>query len=540
MANDGKYSHISHEINRRGKAIFRDKTTWCIVNELTEEDYAKDFSVEMIEKTTRLVTGVFSYIQLKSQLAPSIHQDGRSVSYSLSKSDLAYWCDRLTLPLFVVIVDVERKEGWFLFIQKYMEAQKDWRNQDSFTVNLPIENSISNREAFEAAIEAAFEYMRAKGGSPQDALKWTAEQLEKLDPRFRITASARSDSQNTHFDIQPKEGPIKVNWIVKGEQADKKLHELVNQGKPVQFGAGEFTTEDTQIFKPWENHSATVQFQQKAPCTAHLKFFDKKGKLVSELPNINGVIVGGKMEQHFHGMLPGSPFLIEVGPVGTPGLIGHISFRLNLAAWERKEILLLPFYDQLSSFISGHAVASKMTITGYVGGMVQFHVQPKFSIPSAVNLFGEVLKLLDTAREVARTVKASPTFRTQEIVFGDWPTGIRLISNFLRRGRAQLMKWNGNFDFTSASFTDAEVRRNKGKTIEDHVFPLSAESTLPFMDTNVSLGEMVIEIDKARCIGRRSKEGRSLLVKGTGKSVLRLRRLTPEELASVRRVELRK
>src|SRR4051794_22299563 len=109
--------HRTHQIDELAQRVFRDAlpATW-VPNE-QHKDYAKDYVVEIGEDDGDL-TGSGFYVQLKGQEKVEFNADGTLVKFSLETQHAAYYLDKIKdLPVFLVVVDVNKKKGWFHFVQ---------------------------------------------------------------------------------------------------------------------------------------------------------------------------------------------------------------------------------------------------------------------------------------------------------------------------------------------------------------------------------------------------------------------------------------
>jgi hypothetical protein len=130
--------HRTHQIDELAQQHFRAAipVTWTY-NE-HRRDYGKDYLVEVGDDDGEQ-TGLNCFVQLKGQEAVEFTADGSQVKFSLERKHAAYYLDKVKdLPVFLVVVDVNQKKGWFLFLQPVLETNQVWRNRDSVTVHLPV------------------------------------------------------------------------------------------------------------------------------------------------------------------------------------------------------------------------------------------------------------------------------------------------------------------------------------------------------------------------------------------------------------------
>ena len=131
---------------------------------------------------------------MKGQERAKFSRDGNFVKYTLDKKYADYYHDRVEdLPVFLVVVDVSIKRGWWLFLQAALDEDQSWRGRNSVTLSLPVSNDIFDKDLMRKGVEFAkkwikehalnfrskflqqcFDYL-APSMAFQNALRWTAE-----------------------------------------------------------------------------------------------------------------------------------------------------------------------------------------------------------------------------------------------------------------------------------------------------------------------------------------------------------------------------
>jgi hypothetical protein len=150
----------SHQIDEKAQIVLKDTLppAWVINDQ--RKDYAKDFLVEISDVNENL-TGESFIVQLKGQLKSRIISKGSLVTFSLKSKYATYYLDKVKdLPVFLVIVDINKKVGWWLFLQPVLQANQNWRHNKSISVRLPVENELINSKRLEDAVLAAKKWMR--------------------------------------------------------------------------------------------------------------------------------------------------------------------------------------------------------------------------------------------------------------------------------------------------------------------------------------------------------------------------------------------
>ncbi|MDN5060008.1 DUF4365 domain-containing protein [Aliarcobacter butzleri] len=158
------------------KKIFRTFPDHWVVRELSERDYGTDLMIEIFYESGNDKNGHKIYessgsvcnIQVKGTQEPlKICEEDSSVHYQFSKKALLY-VERFATPFLLVRVDVstDDTETYFVWLQRYIKEVLDleypnWRDekQESFTLKIPIENSLKNNQKKVEFIASRIKYV---------------------------------------------------------------------------------------------------------------------------------------------------------------------------------------------------------------------------------------------------------------------------------------------------------------------------------------------------------------------------------------------
>jgi len=151
---------MTHQIDERAQRVFKDALppAW-VVNE-QPNDYGKDYLVEISEDDGTL-TGDSFFVQLKGQNSATIKHDEKTVTYVLETKYSTYYLDKVRdIPVFLFVVDVSQKDGWWLFHQESLKSDPTWRDFKSRTLRLPLKNRLNDTHAIRKAVANAKKWMR--------------------------------------------------------------------------------------------------------------------------------------------------------------------------------------------------------------------------------------------------------------------------------------------------------------------------------------------------------------------------------------------
>lgn len=153
------YQHIID--TKSIKKILKSFPDHWVVRELSERDYGTDLIIEIFlesgkdkhEHTVYESSGCICNIQVKgTNESLNISKSDSSVHYSFSKKSLLY-IERFATPFLLIRVDVsdDKAETYYVWLQRYIKDvldldHPDWRaeEQESFTIKIPVENSLIN------------------------------------------------------------------------------------------------------------------------------------------------------------------------------------------------------------------------------------------------------------------------------------------------------------------------------------------------------------------------------------------------------------
>ena len=232
--------------------------------------------------------------------------DGRCVSFPLKKKHAIYYADKLKQPIFLVLVDVSRRLGYWLFLQKHL--LEDWPNQKwhfqkTVSVQLPTSKTLNDINALWSAVKEAHDCMAARHPAAiPSAIKAERERLEKLDPRMGIRIDATETGQ--WIIVLPKE-PADFTITFKGEpdQVNSKVDDLIGRGLSVSFNPEDIEVSGSPLLAEALKHGGTLISAQRIPAVFCLSASDDAGQVIGRLDGISGHVEGGPKERRFEGCL---------------------------------------------------------------------------------------------------------------------------------------------------------------------------------------------------------------------------------------------
>lgn len=144
----------THQIDEQAMRVFRDALPTPWVPTPQTPDYGKDYLVEIA--TGDDLSGLIFFVQLKGEEKVKLSKDGKHVTFYLKTKHAKYYLDKVTVPVFLVVVDVTKKVGYWLFTQEYLRDKltgQVWRRKASVAIHLPTANTLTKTEAVRKAVE---------------------------------------------------------------------------------------------------------------------------------------------------------------------------------------------------------------------------------------------------------------------------------------------------------------------------------------------------------------------------------------------------
>ena len=402
----------SHDIDAAAKRIFKSTlpTDWEIRKQ--SPDYRIDYQVELFQDQQS--TGLWFNVQLKGTKSPRFSKSGQYVSFALQSEHLAYYVEKVPLPVFLVVVDVRKKRGWWIFLQQYaLEdlTHKPWQKQKSLTVRLPRSNSLADASEIRSAVEHAERFMRdLRPSRVQPAIKQEKARLEELDPRFVV--SLRADERATHVHLQAKE-KVELPLKITGEHAQQKLAQVVEAGEKVEFSQGEAIVSGSPLFEGLGGPKAFDPGHQKS-AGVRLALLTPKGIEMCSL-HFQGHWRCGTKRGTFEGCLERSPLTLRV-PLEINNCETQVHLGFDISQWSGQRLRSLAYFQEISRFFRtvdderlDHGCAD-VQIEIVVSGGGTLPLNARVGVSEWLRDYAEVVSTVEKARRVAECLELDLNF----------------------------------------------------------------------------------------------------------------------------------
>lgn len=396
----------SHLIDEAAEEIFRGVIPKAWVARKETPDYGIDFRVQIFEPknpaahadifTPSVPTSERFAVQVKGIEDPK--GDALIIKHRLETNPLEYYIDIEPEPVLLVVVDVHRREAFWVFLQKYVDDNLNdgtWRSQEKVTIIVPRSNRLVCDEAFRSQINLAIKYVSLR--KPQNistAILAEQERLEKIDPRFNVKMSIDESGVNRRYTLKPS---ATINWRF-DFGGDMSRHEDFVRGKQVPFSPGEIEI-DSPLYDAI-NEGGYIQVGKDMEAILLIAASDDPSNQLFLSGRMTRGIEGGYFESK-----PGAIQLIYKFRFNESHVCVTGSLSLGLPYWYGVPLLDLPRFEEVDRFFGGgerHTSNVTWILEGEPG------TPGTMRLPSIDGRWLDVLIAVRKAREIARKIGINP------------------------------------------------------------------------------------------------------------------------------------
>lgn len=336
----------SHAIDTEGQRIFTSLLPSDWVAREDKPDYGIDYVVEVF--ANEQLTGLRFAVQLKSTTA--LKTRGRVAKVRLSVKNLADYVDKQRLPVFLVVVDTQSREGYWCFLQGYVdegETAPDWRAKKSVTIKIPLTHRLSDTARLATATAQADSKMaELRPGAPEAAIRAEEKRQESHDPRFSVRV--KFDENGIHYRLSANE-PVETQLNIKGEPADvhRKFVDLVERGLPVEFKPGEANLTGSPLF----GELAKMHIARHYDVVLYVIGLDRTGKELARI-DLPGKFSGGQKELRFTHTRKNIPLDLRLRITSSGGDQPNIemeAIELAPVRWRGQRLTQLAYFEQINT-----------------------------------------------------------------------------------------------------------------------------------------------------------------------------------------------
>jgi hypothetical protein len=348
------------------RSFERDLPDTCIANVEAQDKQHLDFTLHLRE------AGRPSGIQFTAQVKGIARSRGsRRVSKQFKREHLEYWIERSRLPVFIILVDVNREDAYYIFARDWARSYGNrWKEQNTTTVHVARTNRVSNHARFIQAIrDADLEMQRSAGRHAIAAYtarddRFTYELTHRASGECLVTIGARQ--------------PVDVHVTVTGDAAVARFQQMLRTGQSEKFQPGELQFDGGPLFEyiQAEAHGKPIDLRMIAERDCHVAVLveDEAGSRSRAIDRLCGTMQSGLGLDRIEfktclrdGILRLHGFLERNKE--RAGFRGRLNVSLDLAPWVGHRLPELPAIERIYQFAQKLANAKRSYIHFTVDGV---------------------------------------------------------------------------------------------------------------------------------------------------------------------------
>lgn len=465
---------IGHEAEAAFQALL--PGDWVSIK--PDKDFGKDLHVEIFEN--RKPTGLTFYAQVKGTRAPNLVNGNMVVV--IKTSILRYYLKMVSIPVFLVGVDVTTRECYWLFIQEYAKtiSKQQLSERKTHNIRIPIGNNAIDRAALRSKIEFATQYMKELHPSSIPAsIDHFKSELLKQDPRFDYEVIGTEDG--VRVVANPKEDvPFSLS-IGSSPETRKEFYRAFEKGEPIIIEGKEIT--ELTGLKFATNllpHKIILTPLTQTEYDATLSLVDESNQDIFKLDKFHGQVTRGSKQVNFIGGIQKAPLkfrmLFEVDDKGfmTKQVEGGFSF--DLKEWFHQNLLALAYFNQIQEFFIKAQTCNHIKVRVDSLGNYMFTINGAWEnndfYTTTHTLITYLKKTRDIARHLGLSIILKPNLDNNDFLFID------CIHDLLFKGKHSMNMEGYN---PSANYEYKYAKRLLGE-VESHRIAFMFEFFHPELD----------------------------------------------------------
>jgi len=283
--------HSSHQTDDIGKQILAASLPRNWVRNEHFSDYGKDFHVELCDLDDEL-TGESIYVQLKSTALQKHNKDRSMATYSLESKHACYYSKVKDLPVFLILIDITTRVGYYLFLQKWLDENQGWKRKRNVSVGVPTKNLLSDSITLTTAINEAKDWLHSRHPkSIQNAVSSETGPLIALDSRFSVRTIVEGDRVVHQLKAT---SDVKVTLSTQDRIAAEKLRRFMDFGDTVEFDPKELMVTGSDLIARLQEKGCKME-SNGFEATLLLIANDKIDGAIYNSPSFPCLISGGTL-----------------------------------------------------------------------------------------------------------------------------------------------------------------------------------------------------------------------------------------------------
>ncbi|MFW6122002.1 MAG: DUF4365 domain-containing protein [Petrotogales bacterium] len=431
----------TREIDQMAQNVFKGSLPpgWLIREQ--RPDIYVDYFVEIADNSEP--SGIIFGVQLKGTGSPRYAK--RVIKISIKTKHVKYYLDKLKQPIFLVVVDVKKKKGYWLFVQEWVSKElkpRNWKEQNKIDIKIPVTNSLSDVQKLRRGVSRAESYMRELWPSSiPAAVQHEKESLEELDHRIQVDISYRRE--RIEYSLRAKE-TFNFNIQFAGaSNIQNKFSDLLDRGKSIVFDTHEIVSVKgspllEKAFNKSEQGKFVLEPTRKVQASLLLSTIDSQAQEKTIIYGVEGMIWVGEKIARFEGSLKKTPFKTEFAfplrPLSENNPL-TVSFRFDTSEWQDIPVLDLPYFEKLKEFFTSIQEGCSLKIVCEINGNHIFTATSPAKIDhSFIELTVRHLELFDMVRLIAKKANINPLYPKDGSINKDEMETILLLIKLIRNG----------------------------------------------------------------------------------------------------------
>jgi hypothetical protein len=476
------------EIQTEAEKIFESQipNNWIIRKR--NPDIFIDYSIEIGENGEP--TGNIFYVQLKG--ISTLNLNYKEVKHQLETKHLKYFRDDLDVPAFLIVIDINRKEGYWIFLQKYIKNnfQKEIL-QHTKTIRIPILNNLSNIKLFYNSILEAKKYLKAlKSTSVFYAVKNIKDKYPEI--------SLKVETEKNQINLSIKDYKIPFRIKVKNEKIESyknQIEQFQKTGEYITLNKDDIDIEGSELFKDIITETDVTEIKFKTIDTVKscvtILTRDNNNQLSTLLSPISGKTQFNSEHFHFYGALDDSPLNLELDlAIDKNSRIVDVqsSMSVDFIKWKGKSILLLPQEEKLFNFFCNLINNYTVELFLEIGGVPFLKAKEKIGkIYDMAEAFNKIHKFV----YICKSLKYNIPFPVVHEVFKINNIDLETMFNLLKNGKYISSGDNYKISFSKET-SDNNYPFKQGMIIENYESIRNIK--LDVRDTKIILNNVTFQL----------------------------------------------
>ncbi|MCP4652093.1 MAG: DUF4365 domain-containing protein [Candidatus Omnitrophica bacterium] len=438
----------SFEIEEEAKSIFTDTLPLTWLKRKQTPDFYVDYFVEVDKE--REPSGVVFGVQLKGTRKLSTTK--KHVKFSMKVKHLKYYFDNARQPIFLVVIDVVHRKGYWVFIQQYIKEVlnlSNWRELIKTTIKIPIQNLLNDIDSFHEAIHNSEKYMRElRPSSVHSAAMALQKEWNSLEPRSKVDVSYKDSTTNVNV-VMPEENQSFI-FTRHGDSEIllKKYTDLMERGRRVQFKKDEIELFGSPLLEMIKKKFSRFELEisNRSEGEVFISAIDSGGNEIGPQYRVDGEIVYARKEIRFECTKKSLPLKINLifsfedrDHLKEENMVANVEYFFNDDVWENKPIRQIQYFDALNFIFKSVKNSNKVKfVFESEGKSLTMGYASMLLNEDAFNYFVGYFDLIEKIQFITKSLDINPKYRAKYDYSKTEVQGIYATYSLIKKGEIQI------------------------------------------------------------------------------------------------------